>query len=312
MEVSKIRQLFKKYMLGHTSGEEQQAVEQWYQLFDADVLPNMNEAEQARVKQEIWQGIQPQIVVAKTFYLRQPWIRAAAVILLLACAGATWFMLHSRSTAPRYATYTTRVGERITIHLGDGSLLALNAGTTIQVPEDLSKTRTLQLIDGEAFFDVKTNPNLPFIVESGPVRTTVLGTSFNVAAYKDMQTLTVGVVSGKVRIATNHEQLQVLERDQELIYNKANRQMRVASVDESLPGWKEGRLVFNDVSFDDMVILMEKNFGISISTTADHVKSTRYTTELPTGMDPEKAAQVLAAIHHLKVRVAGPHAVIYE
>ncbi|NLR58715.1 hypothetical protein HGH93_11415 [Chitinophaga polysaccharea] len=312
MEVSKIRQLFKKYMLGHTSGEEQQAVEQWYQLFDADVLPNMNEAEQARVKQEIWQGIQPQIVVAKTFYLRQPWIRAAAVILLLACAGATWFMLHSRSTAPRYATYTTRVGERITIHLGDGSLLALNAGTTIWVPEDLSKTRTLQLIDGEAFFDVKTNPNLPFIVESGPVRTTVLGTSFNVAAYKDMQTLTVGVVSGKVRIATNHEQLQVLERDQELIYNKANRQMRVASVDESLPGWKEGRLVFNDVSFDDMVILMEKNFGISISTTADHVKSTRYTTELPTGMDPEKAAQVLAAIHHLKVRVAGPHAVIYE
>lgn len=299
-------------MLGHTSGEEQQVVEQWYQLFDADVLPNMDEAEQARVKQEIWRGIQPQIVVAKTFYLKRPWVRAAAAILLLAGAGATWLMLHSRSTAPRYATYTTRVGERITIHLGDGSLLALNAGTTIRVPEDLSKTRTLQLIDGEAFFDVKTNPDLPFIVESGPVRTTVLGTSFNVAAYKDMQTLTVGVVSGKVRIATNHEQLQVLERDQELIYNKTNRQMRVASVDESLPGWKEGRLVFNDVSFDDMVILMEKNFGISISTTADHVKSTRYTTELPTGMDPGKAAQVLAAIHHLKVRVVSPHTVIYE
>ncbi|NLR80543.1 FecR family protein [Chitinophaga eiseniae] len=312
MEVSKIRQLFKKYMLGHTSGEEQQAVDQWYQLFDADVLPNMDEAEQARVKQEIWRGIQPQIVVAKTFYLRRPWISAAAAILLLAGVGATWFMFHSRSRAPRYATYTTRVGERITIHLGDGSLLALNAGTTIRVPEDLSKTRTLQLIDGEAFFDVKTNPDLPFIVESGPVRTTVLGTSFNVAAYKDMHTLTVGVVSGKVRIATNHEQLQVLERDQELIYNKANRQMRVASVDESLPGWKEGRLVFNDVSFDDMVILMEKNFGISISTTADHVKSTRYTTELPTGMDPEKAVQVLAAIHHLKVRVVSPHTVIYE
>lgn len=299
-------------MLGHTSGEEQQVVEQWYQLFDADALPGMDEAEQARVKQEIWRGIQPQIVVAKTFYLRRPWVRAAAAVLLLAGAGATWFILHSRNTAPRYATYTTRVGERITIHLGDGSLLALNAGTTIRVPEDLSKTRTLQLIDGEAFFDVKTNPDLPFIVESGPVRTTVLGTSFNVAAYKDMQTLTVGVVSGKVRIATNHEQLQVLEHDQELIYNKTNRQMRVASVDESLPGWKEGRLVFNDVSFDDMVILMEKNFGISISTTADHVRLTRYTTELPTGMDPEKAAQVLAAIHHLKVRVVSPHTVIYE
>lgn len=297
-------------MLGHTSGEENEVIDRWYQSFDRTTLPEMDDAEQARVKQEIWLGIHPQIAVAKTFYLHPRLIKVAAAVLVLAGAGAAWFMIH-RTTAPTYTTYATRNGERITIHLSDGSLLSLNAGSTIRVPDDLSKTRQLQLIDGEAFFDVKTNPNVPFIVESGPLRTTVLGTAFNIAAYKGIHTLSIGVMSGKVSVAEN-ERIQVLEQDRELVYNKDNGHMKVMPVDESQPGWKEGRLIFNDVSFDDMVVLMEKNFGITITTTQNHVRNTRYTTELPTGMDPEKAAQVLAAIHHLKVRSVDQHTVIYE
>lgn len=312
MEVSKIRQLFKKYMLGHTSGEENQVIDHWYQSFDDTMLPEMDEAEEARVRQEIWGGIQPQIVVAKTFYLTpRRLIKVAAAVLLVAGTGAAWWILH-RTTVPTYTTYITRNGERISIHLSDGSTVALNAGSTIRIPDDLSRTRKLELVDGEVFFDVHTNPNIPFTVESGPLRTTVLGTAFNIAAYKGIHTLSIGVISGKVSVAANNDNIQVLEQDQELVYNKDNGHMKVSTVDESLPGWKEGRLIFNDVSFNDMAVLMEKSFGITITTTAEHVKATRYTTELPTGMDPQKAAQVLAAIHHLKVRSIDKHTVIYE
>jgi transmembrane sensor len=313
VEVSRIRQLFKKYMLGHTSFNESEVVNHWYQSFDDTALPEMDEAEQARVKQEIWLGIQPQIVVAKTFYLTpRRLMRAAAAVLLLAGAGAAWWIIHSRTAAVNYTTYATRNGERITLHLSDGSSVALNAGSTIRIPDDLSKTRKLELLDGEAFFEVHSNPNVPFIIESGPLRTTVLGTAFNIAAYKGVHMLRIGVASGKVSVTTSQENIQVLERDQELVYNKDNGQMKVLPVDESLPGWKKGRLIFNDVSFNDMVVLMEKNYGITITTNQEHVKTTRYTTELPTGMEPQKAAQVLAAIHHLKVRSLNQHTVIYE
>ncbi|HEY9259799.1 FecR family protein [Chitinophaga sp.] len=313
MEVSKIRERFKKYLLGHSSGNDQQVIDRWYQSFDDTVLPEMDEAEEARVKQEIWLGIQPQISVAKTFYLRpRRLIKIAAAVLLLAGAGAAWWMVHHPHVNPIYTTYTTRNGERIVLHLSDGSTIALNAGSTIRIPDDLSKTRKLELVDGEVFFDVHTNPNVPFIVESGPLRTTVLGTAFNIAAYKDVHTLSIGVMSGKVSVAGNGKNRQLLERDQELVYNKDNGAMKVIPVDESLPGWKEGRLIFNDVSFNDMAVLMEKNFGIVITTTEEHVRTTRYTTELPTGMDPQKAAQVLAAIHHLQVRSIDKHTVIYE
>jgi transmembrane sensor len=313
VEVSKIRQLFKKYLLGHTPGNENQVIDQWYQSFDDTILPEMDEAEQARVRQEIWLGIQPQISVAKTFYLTpRRLVKIAAALLLLAGAGAAWWMVRNNTATTTYTTYATRNGERIVLHLSDGSTVALNAGSTIRIPDDLSKTRKLELVDGEVFFDVHTNPNIPFIVASGPLHTTVLGTAFNISAYKDLHTLSIGVMSGKVSVAGNGGNMQLLERDQELVYNKDNGQMKVIPVDESLPGWKEGRLIFNDVSFSDMAVLMEKNFGITITTTQEHVRTTRYTTELPTGMDPEKAAQVLAAIHHLKVRSIDKHTVIYE
>lgn len=298
-------------MLGQSSGTEHHAIEEWYQSFDADALPQMDEAEQAQIKREMWLRIQPQIVVAKTFYLTRGWQRVAAAVLLLAGAGAAWYLLATHSTTT-YTTYATRTGERKTIHLADGSVIMLNAGSTIRIPNHLARERKLQLLDGEVFFDVNTNPDVPFIVESGPLQTTVLGTSFNVAAYKDMHTLSIGVVSGKVRVSGNDTVVQVLERDQELVYNKDNGALKVSPVDEQLPGWKEGRLVFNDVTFNDMVVLMEKNFGITITTTQEHVRTTRYTTELPTDMEPGKAAQVLAAIHHLQVRMINQHTVIYE
>ncbi|MGF6847239.1 transmembrane sensor [Chitinophaga sp. W3I9] len=311
MEVSKIRQLFKKYMLGHSSGPENQLIEQWYQSFDAAALPEMDEAEQQHIKREMWLNIQPQIEVAKTFYLTRGWKRAAAAVLLLAGAGAAWYLLHPHPQAT-WTTYATRTGERKTIHLNDGSIVMLNAGTTIRIPDNLSKERKLDLVDGEAFFDVKTNPGVPFIVESGPLQTTVLGTSFNIAAYKEIHTLSIGVVSGKVSISGKASPAHILGQNQELVYNRNNGQIKVSPVDEQLPGWKDGKLVFNDVTFHDMVILMEKNFGITITTTQEHVRTTRYTTELPTDMAPEKAAQVLAAIHHLKVRTINQHTVIYE
>ncbi|WP_142682905.1 FecR family protein [Chitinophaga polysaccharea] len=311
MEVSKIRQLFKKYMLGKGSGQENQLVEQWYQLFDATPLPEMDEAEQEHIKREIWGNIQPQIEVAKTFYLTRGWKRAAAAVLLLAGAGAGWYLLGHRASTS-WTTYATRNGERKTIHLNDGSVVMLNAGSTIRIPANLSKERKLELVDGEAFFDVISNPDVPFIVESGPLQTTVLGTAFNIAAYKEVHTLSIGVVSGKVSVAGKATPPHILEHNQELVYNRDNGQVRVSPADEQLTGWKEGRLVFNDVNFHDMVVLMEKNFGITITTTQEHVRNTRYTTELPTDMEPAKAAQVLAAIHHLKVRTINQHTVIYE
>ena len=298
MEARKIQKLFRQYLLGQAREKETGAIDQWYGAFDEDPPLSLSKEEENLLRQEMWAQIRPQMVVTKTFYLQ----RAAAIAILLAGAGITFFLLQRGPAKPAFTEIITKTGERRTLHMKDGSTLVINAGSTIRVYD-----RKLDIIDGEVFVDVKQDPRQPFIVESGPLTTTVLGTSFNISAYQALHNLSVGVVSGKVKVNKD-----VLVEHQSLVYDKQTGTGKISALDESSLEWQQGKLLLNDVSFDEMVVMMQKNFGITITATQDHVKTTRYTTELSTVMEPAKAAQVLAAIHHLKVKTTNNQILIYE
>ncbi|SFD47291.1 FecR family protein [Chitinophaga sp. CF118] len=303
MEVRKLKQLFRRYLLGQAREKESGIIDHWYSSFDEDPPVTLSKAEEDRLRLEMWKQIQPQIVVAKSIYL----YRAAAIAFLLAGAGLTLFLLKQQSVRPAYTEITTKAGERRTLHMKDGSTLIINAGSTIHIAANFTSERRLNIIDGEVFFEVKKDPRKPFIVESGPLLTTVLGTSFNVTAYKAMHNLSVGVVSGKVSVNAN-----ILIKDQALIYDKQTNTSTINSLDQNTLEWQNGKLLLNDASFDEMVIMMQKNFGITITANQLRVKTTRYTTELSTAMEPLKAVQVLAAIHQLKVKAVDRQILIYE
>jgi len=298
LEARKLKQLFRRYLLGQAREKETGVIDHWYGSFDEDPPLRLSQEEENHLRQEMWARIRPQMVKTKTFYLQ----RAAAAAILLAGAGLTWFLLLQQPAKPVYTEIITRPGERRTLHMKDGSTLVVNAGSSIRVYD-----RKLDIIDGEVFLDVKQDAHQPFIVESGPLTTTVLGTAFNVSAYKALHNLSVGVVSGKVKVNAD-----ILVEHQVLVYDKVTGTGKIDKLDESTLEWQQGKLLLNDVSFDEMVVMMQKNFGITIIATQDHVKTTRYTTELSTVMEPEKAAQVLAAIHHLKVKSTNNQILIYE
>src|SRR5690606_24131288 len=129
-------------------------------------------------------------------------------------------------------------GERKTLQMEDGTVLTLNAGTTLLVAKDLSEERRLQLVDGEAFFEVRHDTRRPFVVESGPLATTVLGTAFNVAAYRDIQTLRIAVASGKVNVTGQTGAAgDVLERGRALVYDKRQGTRRLEPAGEGQPAW---------------------------------------------------------------------------
>lgn len=298
MEAKNLKQLFRQYLFGQTRPKAGNAIDRWYGSFDEDPPLNLSKEEEDRLRHDMWAHIRPQMVVTRTFYLQ----RAAAVALLLAGAGITFFLLNQRSAKPAFTEIVTRAGERRTVHMKDGSRLLINAGSTIRVYE-----RKLNIVDGEVFLDVQQDAHQPFVVESGPLKTTVLGTSFNISAYQALHNLSVGVVSGRVKVNED-----ILVENQSLVYDKETHTAKISKLDESSLGWQEGKLLLNDVSFDEMVVMMQKNFGISIVANQEHVKTTRYTTELSTVMEPAKAAEVLAAIHQLKVKITNNQILIYE
>jgi len=315
LEVKNIRKLLKEYLLGNATDQQINTVDNWYQSFENEVPMKLSEQEAAATKQEIWEKIAPSITVERKVWTMPRYMKVAAMLAVVAGAGLTFFLLNKKETAPTqiaYTTISTNNGERKTITVKDGSVLTLNAGTTIRIQDDFSKQRNIDIVDGEVYFDVQKDAERPFTITSGSLTTTVLGTAFNINAYKGISKIDIGVVSGKISVARDATTLSVLEKSQGLEYNKETKVFKSVAVDENMLAWKEGRVILNDISFDEMALLMKKNFGIDITATDKSIKATKYTTELFTTMKPEDAAEVLAAIHQLKIKKQNNQIFLYK
>lgn len=303
MEERNIRQILRRYLLGDAHENDIKAVDGWYQSFDNEAPVVLSPEESDAARQEIWDRISPVLEEGKVRRI-PAWLKVAAAILIIAGGVGTYLLLNKRAGAPTIAftTYSTRIGEKKKITLQDGSILSLDAGTTIRIQDNFSKDRKIEMVDGQVFFDVKTDAGRPFIIRSEGLTTTVLGTSFTVSSYKGLNNISIGVVTGKVRVAMDTTALSVLEKEEELVFNKVSRKYKKVPLDESLTAWQNGRLLMNDLTFDEMAVMLKKNYGVDVLPNDEAIRRTRYTTELLTGMQPLQAIQVLAAIHNLKIR----------
>lgn len=132
--------------------------------------------------------------------LDRSYLRIAAGIALILGVAIPTFLLRSQredQNQPRIEQWAAE-GVR-TLDLPDGSRVFMNQGSRISYPEDFEEGRAVEL-DGEAYFEVMSDPVKPFSVSSGKVVVSVLGTSFNVNASSKPGEVEVFVESGKVRM----------------------------------------------------------------------------------------------------------------
>jgi transmembrane sensor len=134
---------------------------------------------------------------ASTEYRASPWTRRVAVAAMVALvAGAVGWRL---SSAERYQT---AIGEQRSIVLSDGSVVTLNTSSDIEVRMAKDR-RTVELLSGEALFQVAHDPARPFDVAAGKITVRAVGTEFNVDRRPDGTTVTV--VEGKVAVYTGND-----------------------------------------------------------------------------------------------------------
>jgi len=133
-----------------------------------------------------------------------PALRIAASILLILAIGipSVWFALNRSNNDPSAQQHFSEKGVS-TIDLPDGSRVFLNEGSEITYPVSFEKERAVKL-DGEAFFEVMSDPANPFTVRSGQVVVSVLGTSFNVKEGGGEDDVEVFVKTGKVRMSLDN------------------------------------------------------------------------------------------------------------
>lgn len=147
-----------------------------------------------------------------------------------------------------YSVIKTPRGGEYNVVLSDGTKVTLNAESEFRYPIKFGgKYREVYLLGGEAFFEVAHNASNPFIVYSGDMKTKVLGTSFNVRAYKNEGVISTTLVEGKVQIESdNNKSLKmIMSPNQQSIYSisDATVSVRTVNVNHHI-AWKDGRFVF--------------------------------------------------------------------
>lgn len=201
------------------------------------------------------------------------WMKVAAVISLLVCAGMVFWFMNSTSSTTEQVASTVYVeksnprGQKSTVFLRDGSKVILNSSSSIKYASNFGQeNRDIELV-GEAFFEVVKNEQMPFNVVSGDLITTALGTSFNINAYPSHQHIQVSLVTGKTKTMLNgSSQVVFLEPAQSIDYDSRNGKMMKGSFDsrEAL-SWKEGILYFENKEFEEVVTILEEWYDVEIN-----------------------------------------------
>ncbi|MBO9636469.1 MAG: FecR domain-containing protein [Chitinophagaceae bacterium] len=205
------------------------------------------------------------------------WQAAAVWAGLLVSAGAaTWKSglvrsLFNQQSAIAYRIIQTGKGEVKQFLLPDSSVIVLNANSILEYHPDFTTHRHLRL-HGEALFTVTRDKAHPFTVQTtDSLATTVLGTRFNIQSYDKGQETRITVVSGIVAVNKGSQWLDTLTRAQAIRYQKISRSFTISHDvnTESITGWTKGEWDYEHLHFNDLVILLQNHYGITLTSKRD-------------------------------------------
>jgi transmembrane sensor len=291
-EKEKAIALLQKYKAGLCTPEEIARIQQWYDSFE-DLSDGLNTGDVQLAADEAARKTLIKLFGENT--IQHPGNKKGGIVYMLlriaAClivGYAVYFTIgnfkkESQPNVITYTKYNTRKGERKEIQLSDGTVVMLNAASTIQIASDFGvKTRDV-LLQGEAFFQVSKDKRRPFIIKTGKIYTRVVGTSFNINAYANENFISVAVATGKVQVEKEDAGRKTLigrdlTHNHLLVYDLKKDTYRQTLADADLmSAWKTNTLVFTQASITQIARVLERTYNVTVGLTGKPRKSGRYT-----------------------------------
>jgi ferric-dicitrate binding protein FerR (iron transport regulator) len=237
-------------------------------------------------------------------------IRIAAVFVILIGIGHLLIKPTDKSIKSDLSLFEiiSPRGSKTQVLLPDGSKVWLNSESKIQYFNNFNQSGREVLLEGEGYFEVKKNPDKPFIVTTSDIRIKALGTTFNIKAYPGEKTIETTLVEGKLEVESDISgkvnKLATLVPNQKVTFLRENEAVpeqknteekkkvekappdksaldKVISnvrVDPSLvTSWKNNILYFDNESFQDLAIKLERRFGVTIHFVDEDLKQMRFT-----------------------------------
>ena len=177
-----------------------------------------------------------------------------------------------------YNTLTIPFGKHFQLQLSDGTNVHLNAGSSLKYPVNFidGNKRHVTLI-GEAFFDVASDTENPFVVNAEDLNIEVLGTAFNVSAYPEDVFTDVVLVEGAIGLYADENALNetvTIKSGTKGSFNKNLKNITTEKVDVSIHTvWIDGGLVFRNMPFKNIIKKLERHYNIKININNEKLKN---------------------------------------
>lgn len=195
------------------------------------------------------------------------------------------------------------------IVLDDGTRVWVNSDTKLKYPVKFIGNERKVFLEGEAYFEV-TKDTKPFIVHTYLGDVNVLGTSFDVKAYKEDAHVATTLVTGKVRFR-GKETVEISPGEQMVALASGKMEKKTVDIAEYI-GWKEGLYVFRDKSLETIMTTLARWYDVNIFYQNSAVKSIQFTGNLKRYDNINTFMEVLARTGDVKYKINGNTITLFQ
>ena len=323
--------LFKKYLSNTLLPDEQRELELWRDsselnrhIFDEiaedEVIKNAILSSAWDDNSKAWKQIlsriehpPKQVTMPRRHFII---MSAAAIMLLFVTIGSLLFFNNPRSKVgteiPEGYTYIfSPRGQRTKVVLPDRSKVWLNSESSLRYSTIFNGSQREVVLQGEAFFEVQPDPGKPFFVAANEIKVRVYGTSFNIKAFPNENTIETTLIEGKLSVTSltqygNEPSEIFLKPNEKCIVTRDNKNVEITTRNMALDGpfqdveyagggrvndlvvqksisteeeklWKDGKLVFHNRSFSKLAVDLERWFDIKIHFQDKKIESYKFT-----------------------------------
>jgi len=204
-------------------------------------------------------------------YIRTPLFRYATMFLLVISIPVLYYLFSGQGEdvdLVQWKTITIENSKQSSLTLSDGTILFLDLGSRLQIPENFGIDSREVKLEGEAYFEVNPDPEKPFNVYSANAVIKVLGTKFNVRAWKETGKVEVAVTEGRLSFGVDEapEKQIILNKGFAGSLSKAGELSAPKQVDiNKLLSWMRGEMSFDDVPFSEILAQVERWYNVRFS-----------------------------------------------
>lgn len=258
-----------KYISGKASQQEKEEVAAW---IDADPA-NLKRFILLRKSYDalLWENTDElKKNVTQTRSLRIILQKAMQIAAIFIIAFGTSYVVFEKLTEEEIKMQTVYVpaGQRTFVTLSDGTTVWVNGKSTLTFPNRFSSNARDIKLDGEAYFEVKKDPNRQFIVSTAHrTQIKVLGTKFNVKAYKGSEEIATTLMEGKVSFEylAHNQQVQYITMSpgQKLIFNSKSKTAELqTTTGENELAWKDQRIILHRNSLRESLDILASKYNV--------------------------------------------------